>query len=311
MISIIIVSFNTQEILKKCIEAIYDNSISSIFEIIVVDNASSDGSVAMIESQFPEIRLIKNSQNLMFSKANNQGVKISRGSYVLLLNSDAFINFDTIQRMADFMELNKNVAAIGPRVLNFDGTLQSKGYPNYGIAHHFYLLFGLSRLPKRLKQFLFPYYCWEQGDSLEVGIISGCCMLVRRSAWDAIGGLWEKLYFYGEEIEWCQRAINAGYQIWYLGTEDVTHLGGASTSPNFQRKITTSRLKTFTRLQERTLGLPRSFCWALSVCLSLIMRMITLGIFNKNKLKIYKEQLPWEYMTLILFCRKLAKRIRL
>lgn len=126
-LSIIIVSFNTKKILKDCINAVIETTMNKDYEIIVVDNASADGSVEMIEMDFTDITIIKNTENLGFAKANNQAMRIARGDFFLLLNSDAIVKEGAIEALVDFMGKQEGTAAVGPKVLNVDGTIQSKG----------------------------------------------------------------------------------------------------------------------------------------------------------------------------------------
>lgn len=146
LLSIIIVSFNTCEVTKQCLNSIYKSNWKDSFEIIIVDNNSYDGSVEMIRETFPNVKVIANKENKLFSIANNQGAAIAKGKYLLLLNSDTIVKENNIQKMIDFFErCPENIICIGPKILNLDGTLQSRGFPRWGNKfQHYATLYGLA-----------------------------------------------------------------------------------------------------------------------------------------------------------------------
>lgn len=230
-LSIIIVSFNTKDLLKNCLNSIYSTVNNVIYEIIVVDNASEDGSQDIIENEFPDVILIKNSINTGFARANNQAIKIAKGRYLFLLNSDAIATEHSLEGLISFMDAHMKVAAAGPKVLNFNGTLQSKG-------HHFpSVLFGLIFL-LRLPVFVsennlskwFPRFYWDENDTRPVEWISGSCMFLRKEVVDKIGGLSEDYFMYYEDVEWCYRAKKYDHEIWYYPNSQIFHCN--MSSPN-------------------------------------------------------------------------------
>jgi GT2 family glycosyltransferase len=228
-VSIIIVSYNTADLLRRAISSVYSYIVRYGYEIIVVDNASSDDSVSVLEHEFTDVILIKNSDNVGFAKANNQAMRIAQVDYVVLLNSDAFILDHDFESLLDFMEQHGDIAATGPRVLNTDGTLQSLGFSFPSVRKE---LIGLFRLPKFMKpatlNALFPRYFWDENSARPVDWISGCCMLMRRTVIDAVGALSEDFFMYHEDEEWCYRARRAGFHIWYYPAASVIHDNNAS-----------------------------------------------------------------------------------
>lgn len=215
-VSVIILSYNTSSLLRNCLRSVINNTFGIDYEITVVDNASTDGSVEMIESEFKEIKLIKNTENQGFSKANNQAIKIARGKYILLLNSDTLTQKNIIESMVKFIEAHEDAAAIGPKVLNADGTLQNMGVHFPTIHGELLLLFRIYKFfPWRTRNRLFHKYFRDENTISQVDWISGCCLLIRRKALEEIGLLSEEFFFYGEEIEWCYRAQRLGYRIYY------------------------------------------------------------------------------------------------
>ena len=227
-LSIIIVSYNTKNILDECLSSVYNSKIRDSFEIIVVDNCSKDGSVEMLESKYPEVILIKNDVNNLFAKANNQGAKIAQGEYLLLLNSDTIVYDDNLQKMIDYFNtLDSNVICIGPKILNRDRSVQSKGFPNPGIMERVTMCFKLYRyFPSVLLPVGAPV---KKNEPRRVGWVSGSCMMVRKNAYLQVGGLNENVEFYGEEPEFGYRTQRKGYQTWYYPFAEIVHLGGAST----------------------------------------------------------------------------------
>lgn len=229
MLSIIIVSFNTIDVTRDCLNSIYSAIWRDSFEIIVVDNNSHDGSTAMIQQYFPEVRLIANPDNRLFSIANNQGAKIAKGKYLLLLNSDTLIYKDNIQKMIDFFETQpEDIICIGPKILNKDNSLQSCGYPGTNKWFHFASLYGLDKI---LPLYRFNPQLYRKPDKTHLtGWVSGCCMMMKSDLYKAVGGLNENLVFYGEEPEFGYRTNILGYRTVYFSEAEIIHLGGVSTS---------------------------------------------------------------------------------
>jgi GT2 family glycosyltransferase len=278
-LSIIIVSYNTAALLRKAINSVLLSFSKYTFEIIVVDNASKDDSVSVIESEFPKVILIKNSENVGFARANNQAIEIARGEYYLLLNSDAFIvdkNFETI---IDLLEKNSIIAAAGPKVLNTDGSLQSKGFCFPSVGKELVELFGFPKFmkPSTLNHF-FPNYFWDEDVASQVGWVSGCCILLRGEAVKKVGGLSDDFFLYHEDAEWCYRAHRAGFQIWYYPRVSIIHKIGASTII-YQPKIDKNSSKIYF---QKTIGIPKLFIILfielLSSTISLVFLAVTLRL---------------------------------
>lgn len=230
MISIVIVSYNTKQLLADCLASIRSAAIRIPYEVIVVDNNSCDGSVDMVRNDFRETRVIANASNKMFSIANNQGIEIALGDCFLLLNSDTIIRPEVIETLYQFLIDHKNTAAVGPRLLNADGSLQSQGFPHASFFWTVVRNFNLDLvLPASLRNRFFFWVNQHADRPMRVGWISGACMLIGRSAVEKIGLLNEDLHFYGEEVEWCWRAKNARMNVWCIPNVSILHYGGGST----------------------------------------------------------------------------------
>lgn len=261
-VSIIIVSFNTSDILRNCLDSIASANLEFSYEIIVVDNASTDSSTTMIEQCFPEIILIKNNFNLMFAKANNIGIKKSTGKYVLLLNSDTIVCSTELEKLVTFLKKNPNIAAVGPRVLNLDGSIQSESFPfdNLYTLICSYLRLLKWPIPNNIKMKMLPdgFIGFLKGITRKTGWISGCCMLIERSKiQNKIGYLDEELLFYGEDVEWCYRAKKNNEFVYIHPDSCIIHLGGASTTGNMKLEIEKNTLNNYILFSIKTIGVPQ------------------------------------------------------
>jgi len=230
-LSIVIVNWKTPLLLARCLKSIEKDSGFSQFTIYVVDNNSQDQSVSLLEKDFPYVKLQVNQSNVGFSRACNQVIPKVESEYVLLLNPDTVVEGDAISKLAQFMDLHPDCGAVGPKVLNPDGTLQlacRRSFPSPSAA--FFRLTYLSRIfPKNA---LFSKYnmTYEDPDTCtEVDALSGSCMMVRKTAVDQIGLLDEEIFMFGEDIDWCWRIKEANWKIFYLPEAVVEHAHGASS----------------------------------------------------------------------------------
>jgi len=229
-VSVIIVSWNTQDILRDCLRSIYEQGGEIDLEVIVIDNASTDGSVEMVKKDFPQVTLIENSQNRGFAAANNQGIAISKGRYVLLLNSDTVVLDNAIAKTAAFADSHPKAAIVGCRVLNPDQTLQPTCFMFPSILNmllsstYLYKLFPKSKFFGRERM-----TWWNRNDIREVDVVTGCFMLVRQDAIKKVGSMDEQFFMYGEETDWCYRFKQAGWKILFTPCAEIIHLGGQSS----------------------------------------------------------------------------------
>ena len=223
-LSITIVNYNTKDLLKKCIESIYKTTKEISFEIIVVDNASSDGSVEMLKKEFPKVKVIANKENLFFTRAHNQALRISKGRYLMILNSDTIILESTFDKMVKFMDDHPEAGACGPKLLNPDYSLQrsSDRLPTflYGLFEVLLLNTVWKNNPVKLHRI---YSGWDRNSIKEVDSVGGSCMMVRKEVAEKVGLLDENFLAYWEEIDWCRRILYAGYKIYYLADVQIIH----------------------------------------------------------------------------------------
>jgi len=225
-ISIVIVNWNTRELLAKCLESIYAYPPPGAFEIIIVDNASTDGSAQMVRERFPRERLIQNTKNVGFARANNQGIRESSGRYALLLNPDTEVLPGALQTLMTFIEEHPRVGAVGPMVLNPDMTFQTSCDPLPTLRREFWRLMLLDRFWTRS---VYREETWDPTVAHPVEVIQGNCLLIRREALTDVGWLDESFFMYTEEVDFCYRLLKGGWSLYWVPMARIIHYGGQST----------------------------------------------------------------------------------
>ncbi len=230
-VSVVIVNWKTPALLARCLDSIKLEPRFGDFEVWVVDNDSGDESVEMLKTRYPQVKLIENKDNLGFSKACNQAIPESHGEFVLLLNPDTEVKDGAIGKLAQYLEEHPECGAVGPKVLNTDGTLQlacRRSFPSVKAA--FFRVTYLSRLFPKSKTLSEYNLTFQDPDkTVEVDALSGSCMMVRRQAIDKIGLLDEDIFMFGEDIDWCWRIKQAGWSVFYLPSAVIYHVHGASS----------------------------------------------------------------------------------
>jgi hypothetical protein len=213
-ISVVILSWNDKQHLDGLLKSLANSTGTRSMEIIVVDNASTDGSPEMVETEFPGVKLIKNKENLGFPKGNNVGVMASRGKYVYLLNSDIKVLDGCIDALADYLDQNPRVGMVGPKILNRDMTHQSSCRTFPTLWNNFCSAAGLAKAFAGSKFFSGEHMMYFKGDrTLEVDVLVGCFWAVRREAIDQFGLLDEGFFIYAEDVDWCKRCWKAGHPL--------------------------------------------------------------------------------------------------
>ena len=227
-LSIVIVNWNVRDLLRRCLDSIFASGQPRL-EVIVVDNASSDGSLDMLRADFPHVTLIANADNRGFPAANNQGLAAARGRCVMTLNPDTAIVGDALARMIAYLDAHPDVGALGPQLLNPDGSIQSsrRRFPTFATA-----LFESTWLQGIAPHSVLRRYYVDDvpGDvPQEVDWVTGACIVVRREALEAVGGFDPDFFMYSEELDWCRRIKSAGWTIVYLSEAKVIHHVGKSS----------------------------------------------------------------------------------
>jgi GT2 family glycosyltransferase len=225
-VSILIVNWNAADYLLRCVEALYAHPPSAGFEVIVADNASTDGSVARLAAQFPQVVRVASDINMGFARANNQAGAVAGGRYWLLLNPDTLVPAGAIDQLVAYLQAHPRVGAVGPRLLNPDGTLQPSVERLPTLVREGWRLFHLDRL------FPVSQYPWQRTAVLiprPVEVINGACLLVRKADLPPPGLFDEDYFVYSEEIDLCDRLRQAGRELHWVPQVTVTHFGGRST----------------------------------------------------------------------------------
>ena len=243
-LSIVIVNWNVRDLLRRCLSSLLvarrsllvdrqpatsNQQPATSIEIIVVDNGSADGSVQMVRVEFPGVRLITNADNRGFPAANNQGIGVAQGRYILLLNPDTEVVGDALATMVAFADAHPDVGIVGPQLLNPDGSVQSSRRRFPTLATGFFESTWLQGYaPRRLLE---RYYVLDRPDDIvqEVDWVTGAALMARREAVEQVGPLDEGFFMYSEELDWCRRFREAGWRVVYLPTARIVHHVGKSS----------------------------------------------------------------------------------
>ena len=230
-LSIIIVNYNVKEFLQNLLHSLQKSVSSITHEIIVVDNASDDGSAEFIREKFPQINLIVSQTNLGFSKANNIALKVSKGKFIFLINPDTIVSEDTITKMIEFLNEHPDAGLAGCKILNPDGSLQlacRRSFP--GPWTSFCKVTGLSALFPKSRLFArYNLTYLDENSTYEVDAISGSFMMMKREVYEKIGGFDEQFFMYGEDLDLCYRIQKNGYKVYYFPGTQIIHYKGEST----------------------------------------------------------------------------------
>jgi N-acetylglucosaminyl-diphospho-decaprenol L-rhamnosyltransferase len=246
-ISIVIVSWNVASLLRQCLLSIFTGHYKGPLEVIVVDNASDDNSAAMIRAEFPQVKLIVNSENLGFAGGNNLGVAESSGDFIFLLNPDTTLTEDTLTHLRAYLESQPKVGVVGPKLLYPDGAVQPsrRRFPTIGSMFWESTLLEQWFPHNRIAQL---YKFADQPDTIPMPVdwLVGAALFLRRETWQAVGPFDETLFMYFEETDWCRRCTETGWAIHYLPRARVVHYEGQSS-----QQVITARTLRFQRSKIR------------------------------------------------------------
>jgi len=228
-LSVVLVNYNTRDLTRECLASLYRETVQTDLEVILVDNGSTDGSADMVAREFPGVVLLRNPCNEGFSRANNQGIAVARGEYILLLNTDTVVLDRAVEKTLAFMRAHPEADVAGCRLLNADRSTQpsARSFPNtrnlFWLATLLNAVFPKSRV---FGQFDLTWFGYDR--VLEVDTVIGAFLMAKRSAFGLVGGFDEKFYFYGDEADLLKRMRDAGCRVFFFPGADVVHYGGGS-----------------------------------------------------------------------------------
>lgn len=231
-LSIVLVCWNNKDYLVPCLHSLYGSQMRTRCEVVVVDNGSTDGSIEVLAQEFPQVRVIQNTENVGLSRASNQGIQATTGRYILLLNNDTLVNGRSLDALTEFLDTQPDAGAVGGELLNPDGSFQS-GYASFSsLPQEFLIATGLG---DRLWS---GYPSHGRSDKVKrVDWLSSACLMLRREALEQVGLLDEQYFVYGDEADLQFRLKHAGWQIYYLPNAAIIHFGGRSMNRWRRRRL--------------------------------------------------------------------------
>jgi N-acetylglucosaminyl-diphospho-decaprenol L-rhamnosyltransferase len=247
-LAIIIVNYNVCELLRRCLQSVYASEGDLTFDVCVIDNASTDNSVAMVQSEFPQVKLIANQQNLGYPAANNQGLRKmgvdqplnnERPAYCLLLNPDTEVPVDAFAKLLAYLNQNPDVAVVGPKLVMLDGRLDlacRRSFPTPTTS--IYRMIGLSRIfPKSRRFGRYNLTYLDEDETADVDSVVGAFMMVRTQVIERVGLMDERFWMYGEDLDWAKRIKDLGWRVVYYPEVTVLHVKRASSRQNRRANV--------------------------------------------------------------------------
>jgi GT2 family glycosyltransferase len=230
-LSIVIVTWNAKNYAAECLDSLRTLMPKPEIEVLVVDNNSSDGTPELIREKYPEVVLIQNRENLGFARANNIGIRESAGEYVGLINSDVRVLNGCLEQMQAYMNANREIGVLGPRMLDAKGHASRSYMRSPTLWRYFCRALALDDLFPRSKLFgSYTMNYFDREQTAEVDVLNGWFWLIRREALNQVGPLDETFFMYGEDIDWCKRFRDRGWKVVYYPKTESIHYGGASSS---------------------------------------------------------------------------------
>lgn len=231
-LSICILTLNSVEYIRKCLKSIQQFPPDGGYEILVADNGSNDGTVTMLQDEYPAVKIILNKENLGFTKPNNQMLRQAKGNFLLLLNPDTLLTEDCFNPQLDFLKANPDVGISIPKVLNADGSFQKQSRRGEAtpieVIGYFFRLGKLFPKNKPLNGYLVSWL--PENEVAEVKAVSGSCMFIRRETWEQVGDFDERFFAYQEDSDYCRRARQKGWKVMYVPISHIIHYGGEGGS---------------------------------------------------------------------------------
>lgn len=228
-LSIAIVSYNTKEVLLDCLRSVHAHTSAIIFEVIVVDNNSRDGTVEALKAAYPAMGIVANPDNVGFARAVNQALAVSRGRHVLLLNSDTIVRDQALATMVAYLDEHPDVGAVSCRQWTGDGHLNQTCFPFPSIRDHLFYSALFQRIAPTMQAAAAATHAIDCTLSQDVDWANGACLMVRRSLLEQLGGLDEAFFMYFEDVDLCRRLSRQGYRVRHIAEAEIVHLIGRSS----------------------------------------------------------------------------------
>lgn len=280
-LSIVIVNWNCHRYTAECIASIHQNPLTADYEIVVVDNASTDGSAQVLREAYPQIRLIVSEENIGFARANNLGLQHCSGTYVLFLNPDTVILSDALDEMYRYISSSDAIGALGCKLLNDDRTVQASCIQRFPtiLGEALDSDFLRQRFPGSRMWGTAPLFDPAGNDGVEVEMISGACIMAPLAVLRLLGGFSSDYFMYGEDMDLCYRIRQLGRKVCYLGRAQIVHYGGKSTKQREAESfsVIVMRQSVFTFLV-KTRGRLYAWGYRMFLALSALGRLAILGI---------------------------------
>jgi GT2 family glycosyltransferase len=298
-LSIVIVSWNTQDMLRDCLQSVYEQTQKYTFEVFVVDNNSPDDSAAMVAEEFPEVNLIANADNRGFAPANNQALEQAKGEYILLLNPDTLVLDGAIDRMIDYAKAHadEKIGVLTCKLLNGDGSLQRSVNRFYSFWRSFVENRFFSRIFEKLgiqSDFFMAY--WQHDSLREIDWAFGAVMLFKRSLMEEIGMLDDRFYIYAEEVDFYMRSKKAGYRSFFLPDVEIIHFG-KSSSRQRRSAMFIQNYKSFYLFLRKHYGRLSYYLYRTRAFLYLLIWYGYFSVKNDEEAhiqrKVYRETIQW------------------
>ncbi|SDL07464.1 hypothetical protein SAMN05421823_104306 [Catalinimonas alkaloidigena] len=298
-LSIIIVNWNTKALLHDCLRSLYSDIQHHSFEVIVVDNHSSDGSPDMVREDFPQVVLVANEDNRGFAAANNQALRRAKGDHLLLLNPDTKVIDGAIDRMLAFSQAHPTAGIITCKLFNGDGSLQKSVNTFYGFWKSFVenrFVIGLLQRFHMQKRFFMSY--WDHQQTIEIDWAHGAVMLFSREVFDKVGLLDEQFYIYAEEMDYFLRVSKAGFQSWFVADAHIIHYG-QSSSRQRRSAMFIQNYKSFYLFLKKHYGLASYRLYRTRAIFYMLLWYLNFSFVRSEEAgvqrKIYWETLRWHF----------------
>lgn len=291
-LSVIIISYNAKAHLKGCLQSLYDHTAVDPFEIIVVDNASTDGSLAMLAREFPKVRTIASPDNIGFAGANNLAMREAKSQFFLLLNNDALVTSGAVDTMLRLIQEKPDVGVLGPLLRNEDGSVQVS-YGRMISLHAEAIQRVLTRGNTRGNPLVRRYIANRSKKEAYPDWVSGACMMLRADVVKSVGFFDDHFFMYSEEVDLCERIRRAGYRVYYTPQAEVVHIGGKSTEANPEKAAFEYR-RSQLYFYSKHYGRVRVLLLKAYLLVSIAVRWV-LGNPTQRRLQEMLLQLVWKY----------------